>query len=85
MTAVDAVEEVDPVSHSGGHGVELHAIDEGKWSSVDTLARGVFPYFTDLPCSVVGVIRSVRGLNISLIKTKFVGDLLGPPWDEIIL
>ena len=85
MTAVDAVEEVDPVSHSGGHGVELHAIDEGKWSSVDTLARGVFPYFTDLPCSVVGVIRSVRGLNISLIETKFVGDLLGPPWDEIIL
>lgn len=85
MTAVDAVEEVDPVSHSGGHGVELHAIDEGKWSSVDTLARGVFPYFTDLPCSIVGVIRSVRGLNISLIKTKFVGDLLGPPWDEVIL
>ena len=85
MTAVDAVEKIDPVSHSGGHGVELHAIDECKWSSVDTLARGVFPYFTDLPCSIVGVIRSVRGLNISLIQTKFVGDLLGPPRDEVIL
>ena len=75
LTLLNAVQEFHPIGDSGWSRVEMDTIDEGVWGAVDSLASGILPELTDLPCGVVSVGGSVHGLNICFLEAELGGNL----------